>query len=109
MDGKMTKMQVIRDKDGSIINIGPWDYRLEWQQATRKDKVPVEAEDGSYTEAEIDVLVYKQAEGAPEGTVVPVMRQVMLNPLPEGAYEDKADIITGTDGGLYEKGDPRAG
>lgn len=30
------------------------------------------------------------------------------NPMPEGAYEDDAEIITGYDGGLYVKGDPRA-
>lgn len=30
------------------------------------------------------------------------------NLLPEGAYEDDAEITTGYDGGLYVKGDPRA-
>jgi len=30
------------------------------------------------------------------------------NPLPEGAYEDQADVITGWDGGLYLADDPRS-
>lgn len=34
---------------------------------------------------------------------------IVHNPLPEGAYQDEADIIVGADGGLYEAGDPRAG
>ena len=32
---------------------------------------------------------------------------VELNPMPEGAYEDTAEIVTGWDGGLYEANDPR--
>lgn len=31
----------------------------------------------------------------------------VTNPLPEGAYEDVAEIVTGWDGGLYEASDPR--
>lgn len=33
---------------------------------------------------------------------------VAMNPLPEGAYEDTAEIVVGWDGGLYEASDPRA-
>lgn len=32
----------------------------------------------------------------------------ITNPLPVGAYEDQADVITGWDGGLYLVDDPRA-
>lgn len=32
---------------------------------------------------------------------------VIGNPLPEGAWEDEAEIVTGWDGGLYEASDPR--
>lgn len=38
---------------------------------------------------------------APDGT------SVALNPMPEGAYEDEADVVTGKDGGLYLADDPR--
>jgi len=31
-----------------------------------------------------------------------------MNPIPEGIIESDAEIITGWDGGLYAKGDPRA-
>lgn len=34
--------------------------------------------------------------------------EVHLNPLPDGAYEDEAEVITGWDGGLYLADDPRA-
>jgi hypothetical protein len=29
------------------------------------------------------------------------------NPLPDGAYEDEAEVVTGYDGGLYLADDPR--
>jgi hypothetical protein len=32
---------------------------------------------------------------------------VELNPMPEGAYEDNVEVVTGWDGGLYEANDPR--
>lgn len=31
-----------------------------------------------------------------------------LNPIPDGAYEDEAEVIKGWDGGLYVADDPRA-
>ncbi len=75
----MTKRQVVKDSAGTVINIGPWDY--------------VEMEEASSI---LDAL----------GN--PVVKVVKTNPLPNGAYEDEADIIEGWDGGLYVKGDPRA-
>lgn len=67
MDSEMTKRKVVRDRDGAVINIGPWDYCYD-----------------------------NTADG------------IAVNPLPEGAYEDEANIIEGWDGGLYEANDPRA-
>ena len=40
-------------------------------------------------------------EVAPDGT------SVELNPLPPGAYEDEAEVVTGWDGGLYLANDLR--
>lgn len=40
-------------------------------------------------------------EQAPDGT------SQVLNPLPDGAYEDDAEVVTGYDGGLYLADDPR--
>jgi hypothetical protein len=54
-----SKMKIIRDIDGNLINIGDWD-----------DK---------------------------EGT----------NPLPEGAFEDDAEVVVGYDGGKYLFDDPK--
>jgi len=51
-----SKMKIIKDKDGKVINIGEWDTKF---------------------------------------------------PLPEGATEDEAEVVTGYDGGLYLADDPR--
>lgn len=105
----MTKMKVIRDKAGSIINIGDWDYRIERRQMVRKVMEKTLDHQGQEIETEVEYPIFEQLEGGREGIDMrPKMHQVMLNPMPEGAYEDTADIITGADGGLYEKGDPRA-
>lgn len=32
----------------------------------------------------------------------------ITNPIPDGAYEDQAEVVTGWDGGLYLADDPRA-
>lgn len=73
-------MLVIRDADGAIINIGAWDHQLEPVYEEQLD------EHGDITE----VLV----------------GEVARNPLPEGAYEDTAEIVEGWDGGLYAVDDP---
>ena len=72
-------VKVIRDKGGVLINIGAWDYMPELRGAGIVD-----------------------AHGEE------ITKLVNSNPLPEGAYEDQAEIVIGADGGLYEKGDPRA-
>lgn len=79
MGGEMTKRKVIRNMDGAIINIGEWDY--------------------VYVD-EPTALLNRDGQ--------PITKRKALNPLPEGAYEDDADIIEGWDGGLYEVGDPRS-
>jgi hypothetical protein len=56
----MTIMTIIRNAEGAVINIGPWDYMNE------------EREDGD----------------------------IVHNPLPDGAYEDQAEIVERADGGL---------
>lgn len=70
---------------GKIINIGPWDYCIEQVPRLREDGYAMTDEDGNI-----------------------LSEDVVRNPLPDGAAEDTADIITGWDGGLYEAGDPRA-
>lgn len=105
----MTTMKVIRDKDGNIINIGDWDFRIERRQMTQKVMEKTLDQRGQEIETEVEYPIFEQLEGGREGIDMrPKMHQVMLNPMPEGAYEDTADIITGPDGGLYENGDPRA-
>lgn len=70
---------VIRDADGKVINIGPWEYE--------------------YREEDTGLL---DSEGRP-------LRKVVAdNPLPEGAYEDYAEVVVGPDGGRYLADDPRA-
>jgi hypothetical protein len=54
-----SKMKIIRDKNGNLINIGDWE----------------------------------DMEGA--------------NPLPEGAFEDDAEVVVGYDGGKYLFDDPK--
>lgn len=57
----MTSMvKVLRSADGTVINIGPWEY-------------------------------LRDAGGA------------IVNPIPAGAYEDTAEIITDNDGGRHER------
>lgn len=82
----MAKRKVIRDSEGNIINIGDWDLKTEW--------VPV-------LDEETNSPIFEQR---PDGTFRQKMVQIDTNPLPEGAKIGTADIVTGADGGLYEKG-----
>jgi len=70
------------DKDGNLINIGPWDYRIE----------RVEVEPPEYDPNTGDLI----REGVYEDRVT--------NPLPEGAYTAEIEIVEGPDGGLYPAG-----
>lgn len=65
----MTKMLVIRDAAGNVINIGPWDYLPEDRETGLVDQ------DG-----------------------VPIVKAVATNPLPDGAYKDEAEVETLPDG-----------
>lgn len=93
----MPRMKVIKDIEGNIINIGEWDYQIRREQVTVED-----IDEG--TGETYQRPVYDQL---PDGGFAERTRQVFGNPLPEGAYEDEADIVTGWDGGLYEASDPR--
>jgi hypothetical protein len=93
----MPQMKIFRDAAGGIINIGDWDYRVTRVQVT------VEVEDKETGESSRQPVF----DQLPDGSFVPRTQQVFANPLPEGAYEDEADIVTGWDGGLYEASDPR--
>lgn len=93
----MVKMKVIRDADNNIINIGEWDYQLTRVPLMKEIKDPVTGEIHHQQ-------IYDKLE---DGSFVPKTKQIFANPLPEGAKEGKADIVTGWDGGLYEATDPR--
>ena len=85
----MTQMKIIRSADGNLINIGDWDYGMQdylEEQAPPDDWIPGTA--------------------LPE-SCKPVKKQKITNPLPAGAYEEYADVVTGKDGGLYLANDPR--
>jgi hypothetical protein len=92
MGSKMTMMKIYRNADGTLINIGEWDYMIE-----------------EYTEAQPLPFGWTPESGIslpPEYT--PVKKIKINNPLPEGAYEDQAEVVAGSDGGLYLASDPRA-
>jgi hypothetical protein len=76
-------MKVIKDKDGNVINIGEWNYMIE-------DKIEKldPPKDVVLTEEELEQYKLKTI-------------QVIKNPMPEGAYEDVAEVVVGEDGGLY--------
>lgn len=76
-----TKMPIIRAADGTVINIGRWDYQIAWVPATTPDGAPI-----------FDQL--------PEGGFVQRIEQRAMNPLPPGAYEDEAEVTVLPDGGL---------
>lgn len=78
----MTTTTIIRAADGAVLNIGPWDYRT----ATVQEPV---------LDGEGQPVIDDQGE--------PVMQDVIVqhNPLPEGAYEDQAEVGTREDGSRY--------
>lgn len=76
------KMKVIRNAVGEIINVGDWDYQRE----------PVFANDLSKPIFQGDEIVAYEQKQLPDR---------VQNPLPEGAYEDVADIIEAEDGGRH--------
>lgn len=93
----MPVLKVIRSAAGDIINIGDWDYQIHRVQAT----TPI-------TDEETGEVFYAPVfDPSENGGYVPRLRQTIGNPLPDGAYEDTAEIVTGWDGGLYEASDPR--
>lgn len=97
----MSVMKVIRDQEGSIINIGEWDYQ-------EVDEI-IELEE-TYTEWVKSVFVDEHGVNIRRPVervrIKPSTQSHTKNPLPDGAYECTADIVEGTDGGLYEASDP---
>jgi len=91
MGWKMTMMKIYRDASGNLINIGEWDFLIE--EYTEAAPIP----DGWTPESNIPL---------PE-ECLPVKKTRIRNPLPEGAYEDQAEVVKGSDGGLYLASDPR--
>ena len=83
------KMKVIKNAEDQVINIGEWDYMYQEQIVQKKLNVSEITPDTNMDE-------YKPK------TVV-----IAMNPMPEGAYESEADVVTGSDGGLYLANDPR--
>lgn len=85
----MKTMKVIKNADGQVINIGEWDYMHQEQIVQKKLNMSEITPDTNMDD-------YK-----------PKTVLVIKNPMPEGAYESEADVITGSDGGLYLANDPR--
>jgi hypothetical protein len=83
MGGEMKTMKVIKNADGQVINIGEWDY-MPQEQIVQKTLVLSELTPDTNMED------YK-----------PKTVTVARNPMPEGAYEDNAEVVVGPDGGLY--------
>lgn len=85
------KSKVIRDASGAIINIGPWDYQME----------PIIADD-------MERPIFAADSSTIIGFAKKQVGERARNPLPEGAYEDEADVTTSEDGGICTVEDHRA-
>ena len=84
-------MKIYRDANGVLINIGEWDYMIE-----------------EYTEVQPLPVGWKPESGTPlPSEYTHVTKNKINNPLPHGAYEEQADVVKGSDGGLYLTSDPR--
>lgn len=88
----MTMMKIYRDANGNLINIGEWDFLIE--EYFEAAPIP----DG--WSPELNVSLPEKCQ--------PVQKTRIRNPLPEGAYEEQAEVVKGSDGGLYLVSDPRA-
>jgi ABC-type uncharacterized transport system involved in gliding motility auxiliary subunit len=89
MGSKMKTMKVIKNADGQVINIGEWDYMYQEQIVQKTMNL-------SELTTETNIDDYK-----------PKNLLVARNQMPEGAFEDEADVVVGADGGLYLANDPR--
>lgn len=85
------KMKIYKDASGKLINIGEWDFLL--QEYTEAAPIP----EGWTPESGISL---------PE-ECMPKKKTRIRNPLPEGATEHEAEVVTGFDGGLYLADDPK--
>lgn len=113
MDSQMSdsvRKKIIRDIDGNLINIGDWDYQLVKQQKHDSLNRPVFAYNGDVFLADSEMRQLVDTDGnliRDPNSLLPVLEDHITNPLPEGAYEDEADLVVGPDGGLYLPGDSR--
>lgn len=80
---------VIKNSNGLVINIGPWDYQMVPVMGDDIDK-PITGTDGQ-------VIAYEQKQ----------IGEQPLNPLPCGAYEDQVEVVAGPDEGRYAAEDYR--
>ena len=81
--------------NGEVINIGPWDYKLE---PVVKDKSTLTPEDVAEAVKQGRNPTWEYDE---EGNVV--MEET--NPLPEGAVVENCEVVTMADGGKCVAGD----
>ncbi|MFD3258159.1 hypothetical protein ACE3MQ_06080 [Paenibacillus lentus] len=77
--------------DGRVINIGPWDYKVE-QIEVGSEEIEVEPAEYDGEGSLIREAVFER---------VPVYEDQPTNPLPDGAEVVEMEIVEGEDGGLY--------
>ncbi len=109
-------MEIWKDKNGNVINIGPWDLKESREpvhrMVRREVSHPVMMPAGRGPKGDIPVPML-DAYGDPiirveiEEHEVTEYETVQQNPLPDGAYRDEAEIEIGRQGGRYLRGDPR--
>jgi len=90
------------DKDGTLINIGDWDYQIRTVLVGERE---VEAEVPDDYELQPGETWVDESPGVKKvKRIEPVYEDQITNPLPEGAYTQEIEIVEGPDGGLYPEG-----
>ena len=106
------KKTVIRNAQGKIRNIGPWDY--QWEPVEKLKQVQVSDEKGRLLF--LHPIGAGEFEPRPEISDKPFLVEMMVpvmddegkpvmraaNPMPDDHYEDEAELQEGADGELYE-------
>ena len=81
--------QVWRDADGRVVNIGPWDYKIE-------EQLPDPTPDGARAVDDGERVYWVDGGGNPIAMV-----QIVHNPLPEGVTcAQEEEVVENEDGGL---------
>lgn len=100
--------KVIRDVLGAVINIGAWDFKIEPVMGDDLEK-PI-YDDDKDKPIYADYVADAPGDSPPKvvdyekklvGYHQKQVGQKIHNPMPEGAYECNADIVTSADGGIY--------